>query len=312
MDLQPGYHDSSAQGAPPTPAGPLTSTCPLSSTSHWGDCHPSQSAMPSPPPTWIHPHSMPLSMPLSKLRTAAINTISNRSAFKPRSTKWPSTSWRKTSSMLSPISSTIRRPLSKPLRGTSQIRGTQRSPSPLGKEPMSLPNGSNSSTMDRLQDMGSMTGLETSPTSRKYLLHLTIALLTHQRFFPYGFGKPFKGHPCNTKTSERLSTTSTTGDSTSRSFATTSSTKPSSTIKPSLMSSTPSLPQLSHPDFNPLLGWKRHDFPSRFCIWQRPLENCLMPPPKEHGRRDADVHTKEGCDVIDLTNKDSSSNDKEL
>jgi len=33
---------------------------------------------------------------------------------------------------------------------------------------------------------------------------------------------------------------------------------------------------------------------------------------KGDGRRDGDVIPKEECDVIDLTNEDSSSNDKEL
>jgi len=33
---------------------------------------------------------------------------------------------------------------------------------------------------------------------------------------------------------------------------------------------------------------------------------------KEPGRKDVNVLTKEGCDVIDLTNEDSSSDDEEL
>src|SRR6266478_2264126 len=54
------YPDSSAQAAPPT-LRPLT--CRSSSTSHWGDCLPSQFKTPSWPPTWTHPCSAPLSMP---------------------------------------------------------------------------------------------------------------------------------------------------------------------------------------------------------------------------------------------------------
>src|SRR6266478_5115056 len=64
--------DSSAQATRPTPE---PQTCPSSSTSHWGDCHPNWSATPLQPPIWTHPHSAPLSMPSSKLRTAIISNI---------------------------------------------------------------------------------------------------------------------------------------------------------------------------------------------------------------------------------------------
>jgi len=37
-----------------------------------------------------------------------------------------------------------------------------------------------------------------------------------------------------------------------------------------------------------------------------------MSPSEGPGRKDVGILTKEGCDVIDLTNKDSSSNEEEL
>ncbi len=66
------------------------------------------------------------------------------------------------------------------------------------------------------------------------------------------------------------------------------------------------------PDFSPLLGWKRHDFPSGFRIWQPQFGPHPTSQFEEPGRKDVDVHTRAGCDVIDLTNEDSSDDDKEL
>ncbi len=72
-------------------------------------------------------------------------------------------------------------------------------------------------------------------------------------------------------------------------------------------SKAPSSPETSAED-----GWSVHDFPSGFCIWQESQHVC--PPtdgPAGDGRRDEDVTSKGGCDVIDLTNEDSSSDDEE-
>jgi len=58
--------------------------------------------------------------------------------------------------------------------------------------------------------------------------------------------------------------------------------------------------------------WNAHDFPSGFRIWQ---ESCRVCPPtgalEGDGRKDEDVTSKRECDVIDLTNEDSSSDDEE-
>jgi len=102
-----------------------------------------------------------------------------------------------------------------------------------------------------------------------------------------------------------------TGGFTPRSYDTASLMKPPSTIKPCSTSPTLNLPQLKHPNFNPLLSWKQHDFPTKFCIWQHPVTSQQMLGHVEHGSKDMDIHTKEGCDVINLT-VDSSSNDEKL
>src|SRR6266436_2726915 len=288
------YPVNSVQAIPPTHGLQM---CQSSSTSHWGDCHPNRSTMLSPPPTWTHPRSTPLSMPSSKLRTAVISNISARSAPRTKNTRLRSTSWRKTSSMPSHISLTIRRPLSKPQMGTLLTIGSPRLASPLGRGQMSLPSGSNSSMTDALRGIASTTVQGTSPTSKRYMLLPSTALSTHQKFFPTGFGRPFKGHLSNTKSSTRLFGTLTTGGFTLRSSTTINSTKTSSPSRPSSISTTPPLPPPKTPDFSLLLGWKRHDFPSGFRIWEPQFGPCPTSPYEERGRKDADVHTRAGRDV---------------
>ncbi len=287
-------------------------TYPLSLTSHWDDSHPSWSAMPSPPPTWTHPRSTPLSMHSSKLQTAIISNISTRSGPRMRNIKQQSTSWRKTSSSPSLTFSITKKPLSRLQMGTLLMLGYPHSLSPLEMEWRSLPSGSNSSMMGMSLGIVNTMGLETSLTSKRYMLPPLTAVSTCQKFFPSGFGKPFKGHPCNTRSFSRLFGTLTTGGFTPRSSTTANSMRVSSTTRPNLIPPTPSLPQPSPPDFSPLLSWKQRDFPSRFHIWQPLFGSHPMSPCKGPGRRDMGVHTRVGCDVIDLTNEDSSSDDEEL
>ncbi len=137
------YPINSVQVTPPTHK---LQTCRLNSTSHWGDYHPNRSAMLSPPPTWNHPHSVPLLMPSSKLQTAIISNISTKSVLRTKNTRLRSTSSKKTSSMQSPVSLITRRPLSKPPRGTSLTSSCLHSVSPLEMEQKSPPSGSNNLT----------------------------------------------------------------------------------------------------------------------------------------------------------------------
>src|SRR6266403_3862071 len=229
-----------------------------------------------------------------------------------KNTRLRSTNWRKTLSSPSLISSTIKRPLSRLQMGMLLTIGSPRSQSPWGRGPTSRPSGSNNSMMGMLRDTVSTTAQGVSPTSRKSMLPHMTALSTHQKFFPFGFGKPFKGHPSNIKNSAGLYGTLTTGGFMPKSSATANSTRISSPSKPSSTSTMLPLPQPRTPNFSLLLGWKWHDFPSRFRIWQPQFRPHPTSQSKEPGRRDMDVHTRAGCDVIDLTNEDSSSNDKEL
>ena len=60
-------------------------------------------------------------------------------------------------------------------------------------------------------------------------------------------------------------------------------------------------------------GWSARDFPRGFRIWQENCRACLLVDgPAGDGRRDEDITSKGECDVIDLTNEDSSSDDEEL
>src|SRR6266436_2302088 len=172
------YPVNSAQVTPPT-HGPQT--CQSSLTSHWGNCHPNWSTMLSPPPTWIHPCSAPLSTPSSRLRTATISNISARSAPRMKNTRLRSTSSKKTSSTPSHVSSIIRRPLSKLQMGMSLTIGSPRSPSPLGRGPTSQPNGSNNSTMDVLRGIASTTAQGFSLMSRRSTQPHRTQLSTRQK-----------------------------------------------------------------------------------------------------------------------------------
>src|SRR6266403_356870 len=303
------YPGNLVRVTPPTLGPP---PCRSSSTSHWGDCHPNQSGTPSQPPTWTHPCSAPLSMRSSKLRTAVISNISARLGPKPRNTRRWSTSSKKTSSSPSHISSTIRRPSSRLQMGMSLTIGSPRSLSPSERDPTSRPNGSSNSTMAVLQATASTTEQGTSPTSRRFTPPPRIPRLIQQKFFPSGSGKPSRARPYSIKSSDGLYGTLTTGGFTPKSSNTTSLTRTSSPSKPSSTSTTPLSPLPRMPDFSPLLGWKRCDFPNRFHIWQPQFGPRPTSRSKEPGRKDTDIHTRVECDVIDLTNEDSSGDDEEL
>src|SRR6266478_3099778 len=187
--------------------------------------------------------------------------------------------------------------------------GSPHSPSPSGRDQTSQPNGSSSLTMGTLQDIVSTTAQGISPMSRKSTQPHKTRLLTRPRFFPSGFGRPYRGLLFNTKNSTELYETLTTGGSTPRCSTTANSTRTSSPSRPSSTSTMPPSPPPRMPDFSPLLGWRWRDFPSRFRIWQPQFGPHPAPQSEEPGRKDTDVHTKAGRDVIDLTNEDSSSND---
>ncbi len=91
------------------------------------------------------------------------------------------------------------------------------------------------------------------------------------------------------------------------------STSASSPIRPNLTAPTASSKAQSLPKTNAEATWNVHNFPSGFRIWQESQPICQPTGTLEgDGRRDRDVTSKGGCDVIDLTNEDSSSDDEEL
>ncbi len=90
------------------------------------------------------------------------------------------------------------------------------------------------------------------------------------------------------------------------------STSASSTTKPNLIAPTASSKVPSLPGTNAGVGLSACEFQTGFHIWQG--SPCGCPPInalKGDGRKDEDVTSKRECDVIGLTNEDSSSNDEE-
>ncbi len=91
------------------------------------------------------------------------------------------------------------------------------------------------------------------------------------------------------------------------------STNASWPIRPSSTAPMESSKAPSSLETNAEVGWSVRDLPNGFRIWQ---ENHSACPPATgltgDGRKDKDVTSKGGCDVIDLTNEGSSSNDEEL
>src|SRR6266404_4140409 len=155
-------------------------------------------------------------------------------------------------------------------------------------------------------------GRATSPTSKRFMPPPRIPHSIQRRFCPSGSGKPSKAQPYSIKSSDGLYGTLMTGGFTPRSSDTANSMRTSCLSRPSSTSTTPHSPPPRTPDFSPLLGWKRRNFPSRFRIWQPQFGPRPVSKSEEGGRKDADIHTKAGRDVIDLTNKDSSNDDEEL
>src|SRR6266403_933161 len=173
------------------------------------------------------------------------------------------------------------------------------------------PNGSRSSTTVGSPDIQLRTALTTSPTSARFM-HPPSIWLTLQSLYPTRSTKPFKGQPLATLPSLMQSRLWMTGGSRPTLCGLELLTSASSPTKSSSIAPTGSSKAPSSPETNAEDAWNAHDFPSGFCIWQESQHVC---PPigvlKGDGRRDKDITSKRECDVIDLTNEDSSSDDKE-
>ncbi len=144
-------------------------------------------------------------------------------------------------------------------------------------------------------------------------MHPPSIQLTLRSHYPIGSTKPFKGQPPDTLPSLMQSKLRTIGGSKLTLSNSGPSTSASSPTRPNLTALTANSKASSSPETNAEDGWSAHDFPSGFHIWQENCHTCLLVDrPVGDGKRDKDVTSKGGCDVIDLTNEDSSSDEEEL
>ncbi len=198
------------------------------------------------------------------------------------------------------------------LRDTLKMVTLPPSPSPAATDSQTLPNGLRSSTTVESQATRQKTALMTSCMCARSM-HPPSIQLTLRSLYPIGSTKPFKGQPLDTLPSLMWSRLRTIGGSrltlcdSEPSTSTSLPTRLSSTI-PTGRSKAPSSPETNAEE-----GWSACDFPSGFHIWQENRCACLLINRSTgDGKRDKDVTSKGGCDVIDLTNKDSSDDDEEL
>ncbi len=217
----------------------------------------------------------------------------------------PLSSWR-------PASLGISKPSPNPPTGTLKTVVSRRSLSPAAMGSLTQQNGFGNSMMVGSPDTQLRMALMTYPMSAKSMRPPSI-WLTLQSLYPIGSMKPFKGRPLDTLPSLMQSRLRTIGGS----KLTLCTLGPSmSGLLPTRLSSTAltgSSKAPSSPETNAEDGWNARDFPSGFHIWQENRHACLqIDKPAGDGRRDEDVTSKRGCDVIDLTNEDSSSDDEEL
>src|SRR6266403_5456716 len=144
-------------------------------------------------------------------------------------------------------------------------------------------------------------------------MHPPSIQLTLQSRYPIGSTKPFKGQPPDTLPSLMRSRLRTIGGSRLTLSDSGASTSASSPTKPNSTTPTANSRAPSSPETNAEDGWSARDFPSGFRIWQENRCACLqLDKPTGDGRRDEDVTSKRQCDVIDLTNEGSSSDEEEL
>src|SRR6266403_639116 len=171
------------------------------------------------------------------------------------------------------------------------------------------PSGSRSSTTVEWRGIPLKTALTTSRTCVRSMHPPSIQLTLRSRYL-IGSTKPFKGPPPLTLPSSTPAKPPTTGGSKPTSCGSEPSTSASWPIRPSSTIHMVSSKVPSSPETNVGAGWSAHDLPNGFRIWRENHSAC--PPatePAGDGRRDEGIASKRGCDVIDLTNEDSSSDE---
>src|SRR6266446_1837121 len=291
---------------PQDPLLPPTTSSPLDK------CLPGQSAVQSPattsPPTPIGPSSTDWSSPPKPAPTTSNKTWPPKKRTIRRS--WMT--MKRQSSSLRPASSGTSTPSPNHLTAMLRTAVSPPSLSPAEEDSRTQPSGSRSSTTVGWQGTLPRTALMTSCTCARSM-HPPSIQLTLRSLYPIGSMKPFKGQPLDTLPSLMRSRLRTIGGSrltlcdSGPSTSVSLPTRHNSTA-PMGSSKAPSSPKTNAKD-----GWSAHDFPSGFHIWQENRRTCLqVDGPTGDGRRDEDVTSKWQCDVIDLTNEDSSSDDEEL
>src|SRR6266478_4557401 len=184
--------------------------------------------------------------------------------------------------------------------------------SPVVEDYQTQPSGSGSSTMVGWWGTPQRTALTTSRTCARSMHPPSIQLTLRSRYLT-GSTRPFKGPPPLTLPSLTPSKPPTTGGWKPMSCDSAPLTNASWPTRPSSTALTVSSKAPSSPATNVEAASSARVLANGFRIWQGSHNAC---PPTSglagDGRRDGDVASKGGCDVIDLTNEGSSSDDEEL
>src|SRR6266481_1898584 len=162
------------------------------------------------------------------------------------------------------------------------------------------------------QGIPQRTALMTSCTCARSMHPPSIQLTLRSRYL-IGSTKPFRGPPPLMPPSSTLSKPPTTGDSRPMSCGSAPSMNASWPIRPSSTAPMASSKAPSSPATSVEAASSARVLANGFRIWQESRNTCPPTPGLAgDGRRDEDVASKRGCDVIDLTNEDGSSDDEEL
>src|SRR6266478_991494 len=277
-----------------------------------GKCPPDQSVPPSPATTSLPTPTAQLSMGSSSPPKPAPTDITKTSPPKKRTTKRSWMTMKRRSSFLKPVSSGTSIPSPSRLPGMSKMAISQRLLSPSGEGSQTRPNGSRSLTTVEWWGIPPRTALTTSRTCARSMPPPSIQL-TLQTRCRTGSTKPFKGPPPLTLPSSTPSKPSTTGGWRPMSCDSGPSTSASSPTRPNSTAPTASSKAPSSPETSARGVWNARVLESGFRIWRESRSECPPTPGLAgDGRRDEDVASKGECNVIDLTNEDSSSDDEEL
>src|SRR6266478_4468564 len=181
-----------------------------------------------------------------------------------------------------------------------------------GEGSQTQPNGSRSSMTVEWRGIPPRTALTTSRTYARSMRPPSIQL-TLQSHCRTGSTRPFKGPPPLTPPSSMPSKQPTTGGWRPMSCDSGPSTSASSATKPNSIAPTASSKEPSSPETSARAVWNAHVLENGFRIWRENRSACPPTPGLTgDGRKDEGVASKGECDVIDLTNEDSSSDDEGL